>query len=209
MEWFRFVREMAWHNAGFASLRNIHAHLVDYEPHYAPTIIPLPISPAEAEARGGQALPTLKQMKESPPPSRPLQLYSVADYRAMYQTGELTPTDVVRSILPLIRRDESRPGKHSIAWTEIKIDLIMKQAEASTLRYKAGQPLGPLDGIPSAIKDDYDLDGYATTLGSVKNYATVSQESSTSWCVRKLEEAGVIILGKLHMHEFGLGLFVQ
>lgn len=207
MEWFRFIREMAWHNAGFASLRRVRDHLADYDPHYAPTIVPMPISQEEANARGERT--PLSGLREANPPSQSLQalqLYTVADYRNLYLSGELTPTDVARAILPLIRRDEAQPGKHSIAWAEIKADLIMRQAEASTLRYKAGQPLGPLDGIPSAIKDDYDLDGYATTLGSIKNYATVSEESSTSWCVRKLEEAGVVILGKLHMHEFGLGV---
>ncbi|KAF5013314.1 hypothetical protein FDECE_664 [Fusarium decemcellulare] len=207
MEWVRIIRETAWWNAGFASLRKIQTHLVDYEPRYEPTIVPLPLSESEAEIRGERA--QLSAMKRANTLSRSpgtVRLYSVADYRTLYLSGELTPTDVVRAILPLIRRDGDKPGKHSIAWREIKIDRIMKAAEESTLRYKNGQPLGPLDGIPSAVKDDYDYDGYATMLGSKKDYADepVHGSSSTSWIVRKFDEAGVIILGKLHMHEFGL-----
>lgn len=206
MEWFRIIREAAWRNAGFDSLRKIKAYIKDYEPHYEPTIIPLPLNESEAKARGRKD--QLSAMLKGHDRPHDLGLYSVADYRALYLSGELTPTDVVKAILPLVRRDGAQPGKHSIAWSEIKQDQIMKAAEASTQRYKNKQSLGPLDGIPSGIKDDYDLDGYATTLGSATDYAVAvyDETSSTSWLARKLEEAGVIILGKLHMHEFGLGM---
>jgi hypothetical protein len=56
------------------------------------------------------------------------------------------------------------------------------------------------------LKLEYDVDGYTTCLGSVNDYTgDASQGSITSWCVRKLDEAGAINLGKLSMHEFGLG----
>lgn len=205
MEWIRFIREAAWHNAGFSDLRKLLPDLTNIEPRYDPTIIPLPISRSEVEA-GGQRVSLLGQNGLTQA-QKSLKLYSVADYRAMYLSGELTPTDVVRAILPLIRRDGSQPGKHSIAWRELQVDRILKAAEESTLRYKNGQPIGPLDGVPSSIKDDYDYDGYATSLGSVNDYAEepADGESSTSWAVRKLEESGAIIIGKLHMHEYGLG----
>ena len=60
-----------------------------------------------------------------------------------------------------------------------------------------------LDGIPVAIKDEVDLDGYEKSLGSSQDYTR--PEGGTSWCVRKWEEAGAIIIGKLNMHELGLG----
>jgi Asp-tRNA(Asn)/Glu-tRNA(Gln) amidotransferase A subunit family amidase len=112
----------------------------------------------------------------------------------MYLTGELTPTAVAKALLPLIRRDTSPAGKYCAA-------------AASTLRYKQGKPIGPLDGVPTGIKDDYDLDGYRTNLGSANEYTykPVEDESITSWCVRGLEESGALILGKLTMPEFGMG----
>lgn len=204
MEWIRFIREMAWHNAGFSDLRKILPDLMNIEPRYDPTIVPLPISQSEVEA-GGERVPLLatEGLSQS---QKSLKLYSVADYRAKYLSGELTPTDVVRAILPLIRRDGGQPGKHSIAWREIQVERILKAAEESTQRYKNKQPIGPLDGIPSSIKDDYDYDGYATSLGSLNDYSEEAADgtSSTSWAVRKLEESGAIIIGKLHMHEYGL-----
>lgn len=206
MEWIRLIREVAWHNAGFSGLRKILPDLIGYEPRYDPTVVPLPISKSEVEA-GGERVSLLATERASHL-QKPLKLYSVADYRAMYLSGELTPTDVVQAILPLIRRDGSQPGKHSIAWREIQVDRILKAAEESTLRYKKNQSLGPLDGIPSSVKDDYEYDGYATSLGSVNDYFEEAADgtSSTSWAVRKLEEAGSIIIGKLNMHEYGLGV---
>jgi len=133
--------------------------------------------------------------------------YTVADYHRLYLSGELTPTAVAKAILPLIRKDTSPPGEHSIAFFDSKVDLVLAAAEASTLRYKEKKSLGPLDGVPTAIKDEYDIEGYITCLGSKNDYTGKPKDGSsiTSWCVKKLEEAGAVNVGKLHMHEFGLG----
>ena len=133
--------------------------------------------------------------------------YSVADYQTLYLSGELTPTAVARTLLPLIRRDTTPCGDYSIAWLDSRIDLILAAADASTLRYKENRPLGILDGVPTAVKDEYDVQGYRTCLGSRNDYTkeTATNRSITSWSVARLEEAGAINLGKLSMHEFGLG----
>ena len=83
----------------------------------------------------------------------------------------------------------------------------MAAAEASTLRYKNRCPLGPLDGVPTGVKDDYDIEGYQTNLGSANDYTGQSTEGRciTSWCVKKVEESGALIMGKLTMPEFGMG----
>lgn len=142
------------------------------------------------------------------PVSLPRKQYSVADFRALYLSGEVTPLDVVQAVLPLIRRDTVPPGEHSVAWFDVKVDLVIKAAKASTLRYKEHRSLGLLDGIPTAVKDEYDMEGYTTTLGSVNDYTGQIPSDDgriDAWCVRKLEEAGALILGKLSMHEFGMG----
>lgn len=135
--------------------------------------------------------------------------YSVADYHALYLSGELTPTAVAKAILLLVRRDISPPGEHSIAWWDSRVDLILAAAQASTLRFRNKRPIGILDGVPTAIKDEYDVDGYRTCLGSNNDYTPEAAhgQSMASWCVRKLEEAGAINLGKLSMNEFGLGKY--
>lgn len=53
--------------------------------------------------------------------------------------------------------------------------------------------------------DEVDLQGYSKCLGSCKDF-TASKGAVTSWSVQKWEEAGAVILGKLNMHELGLGM---
>lgn len=130
--------------------------------------------------------------------------HSVSDYHALYKSGKLTPTAVAEALLPLIRRDISPRGEHSVAFLDSKVDIILKAAEASTLRYKQGTALGLLDGVPVAVKDEVDVDGYKKTLGSNRDFTAA--DGGTSWCVRKWEEAGAIMMGKLNMHELGLGM---
>lgn len=95
---------------------------------------------------------------------------------------------------------------HALAFFQSRATLVLKDAEASTLRYREGRSLGPLDGVPTAVKDEYDIDGYDTCLGSVNDYTGKIPEdgSITTWTVRKLQEAGAMIIGKTSMHEFGL-----
>lgn len=215
MEWFGFIREMVWHNAGFSSLRRIQLQIQDYEPFFEPSIVPLP----EADGHVPETTEDAKQLPldltlpqaltaaaaatgERFPASR---YYSAADYHAMYLSGEMTPTAVAKTLLPLIRRSAPR-GAHAAAWFDTKEDLVLQAAAASTLRYQKKQPLGPLDGVPTAVKDEYDMEGYLSCLGSLNDYTgdCLEDGSMASWCVRKLQEAGCVLLGKLHMVEFGL-----
>lgn len=203
LEWFGFLRRFIWHNTGFGSLRNIREYIENYEPRFEPTVIPIANSSSPTDKQASPSNPDAESKLEN----SSTKYYSTSSYQALYSSGELTPLAVVQAILPFIRRDISPPGEHSIAWFDSQIDRILAAAKASSLRYQKKCPLGPLDGIPTAVKDDYDVEGYKTTLGSVNDYTTKSSEDGpiTSWCVRKLEESGAINLGKLSMHEFGLG----
>jgi hypothetical protein len=207
LEWFGFVRRFIWADAGFSILRPIRRLIEDTEPRFDPTVFPL-------EGTGEQVPGNQKSDAENdaarvpPAPLGSSKRYSTADYRALYLSGELTPLAVVQSILPLIRRDTQPPGEHSVAWFDVKVDAVIKAAEASTLRYKEKRSLGPLDGVPTAVKDEYDIEGYRTSLGSVNDYTgKVVNEDGTidPWCVKMLADAGAVILGKLSMHEFGMG----
>ena len=207
MEWLSFVRTFIWQNSGFGNLRKIRSYLEDYEPRYDPTVIP-----SADLSHDNEMEDTPSPVQKAPPLDTESQRrpYSVADYHSQYLSGNLTPTDVAKALLPLIRRDVSPPGEHSIAWWEHRVDLILAAAEASTLRYKNKQPIGILDGVPTGIKDEYDVDGYRTSLGSKNDYTpkAIEGQSMTAWCVEKLQAAGAINLGKLSMNEFGLGKYL-
>jgi hypothetical protein len=212
MEWLPPVRNFAWRNAGFGSLRSIRAHIEDYEPRFDPTVVPLhhyhhqhdeALSPAPADV---DAEP-LKSKPNLPASG----YYSVTDYHALYLANEISPVAVAKVLLPLIRRDTTPPGEHSVAWFETRVEDVLAAARASARRYREGRPRGILDGVPVAVKDDYEIQGYKTSLGSRNDYTCVPKdgESTTNWCVRQLEEAGAVILGKSSMHEFGLGKFLS
>ncbi|KAG4423645.1 hypothetical protein IFR04_003190 [Cadophora malorum] len=204
LENISLVRHKVWRNTGFGDLRKIRTYLEYFEPRYDPTVVPTSALRSPFESKDDLAVdPTATP---SPKTLSSHGYYSVSDYTAMYLSGDLTPTAVAKALLPLILKDSSPPGQHSAGWFDSNAEMIMAAAEASTLRYQKKAPLGPLDGVPAAVKDEYDIEGYTTSLGSVNDYTgqAAPGETITAWCVRKMDEAGAINFGKLHMHEFGL-----
>ncbi|KAG8533834.1 uncharacterized protein KY384_001575 [Bacidia gigantensis] len=188
-----------WSNAGFGVLRQL-GELIKYEPRYDPTVI-----------RKGTQLPNdadllcqseiLYSRADSGSPST-----RIEHFNAAYQSGEITPVKVVEVVLDLIEK-----ASHKATFVSVKRDDVFTAAKASAQRFKEGKARSLLDGVPVAVKDgtlsdknadEVDLDGHSKALGSRMRFT--SPEGGTSWCVRKWEEAGAIIIGKLNMHEYGL-----
>ena len=168
--------------------------LDDFEPRYDPTVIPIRSYP-EPEFR----LSALNNLITQSTPRSPNAPYSVIDYHSAYKAGEFTPTAVAKALLQLI----SPSSRHSVAFLQIREARVLDAAEASTKRYQDGVYLSILDGVPVVVKDEVDLDGYEKSLGSPQDFTR--PDGGTSWCVRKWEEAGAVIIGKSNMHEFGSG----
>lgn len=131
--------------------------------------------------------------------------HSAGDYHALYRSGELTPLAVVESLLPLIRRDIDPKSAHSVAFVDSQVDLVLEAAKASTDRFKQGIPLGVLDGVPLAVKDETDVAGYRTMYGRKNNDKFFDVKTKSSWPVTKWQETGAIVVGKVSMHELGNG----
>ncbi|KAI9370073.1 amidase signature domain-containing protein [Aspergillus egyptiacus] len=189
------IQSYFWRNAGFNVIRDI-PNLDQYSARYDPTVIP--VYNSDRSSSGAASLPVPTQRRKGD-----VGYYTSADYHALYKSGELTPTAVVDAILPLVRRDTSPPGKHSVAFLECAVEKARAAAEASTQRYKNGEPLGPLDGIPVTVKDEVHMEGYRRTLGTKMDF-TGENAGATSWCIKKWEEAGAIVIAKSTMHELGL-----
>lgn len=131
--------------------------------------------------------------------------YSAADYHELYKTGRATPLQVIETLLGLT----TGTGKYSDAWADAHgaEKLAVEAAKASTERWAAGKPLGILDGVPIGVKDDTEVKGYVSHFGMKYNASLpfFAPQEETVWPVKKLQEAGAIVLGKNKMHELGSG----
>lgn len=129
-------------------------------------------------------------------------LQGVGTLHAAYQSGRLRPSQVVAQAFVAARACE--PGLF-LCLTEAR---AMAEAQASDARWDAGQPLGPLDGVPVVWKDLFDVQGRPTTAASAtRRHAPAAAQDAVA--VQRLAACGCISLGKVGLTEFaysGLGL---
>lgn len=129
---------------------------------------------------------------------RTLEYETIASISAKLKAGDLTPVELTETMLNRI--DELNGQYH--AYTHVMHTQARRQAERATNEMRSGQYLGPLHGIPIAVKDLFDVTGAPTTCAS-----TMRQNSKATFdatVVAKLKAAGATILGKLNMTEFAL-----
>jgi aspartyl-tRNA(Asn)/glutamyl-tRNA(Gln) amidotransferase subunit A len=124
---------------------------------------------------------------------------SVADLVRLIATKEVSPVEVVRGHLDRIAALDG--GLRS--FITVCADAALDAARAAESDLAAGRPVGPLHGVPIALKDLFDTAGVRTTGGSKILADRVPAEDAT--VVRRLRAAGAIVLGKLNMHEFAYG----
>ncbi|WP_222920229.1 amidase [Natrinema sp. SYSU A 869] len=113
--------------------------------------------------------------------------------------GEYTPTEVVDATLERIHERNDRTN----AFITVTDDLAREMAEEAERAIADGEPLGPLHGVPVAIKDLDDVEGVRTTSGSLLFEDRIADSDSPF--VARLKAAGAIVVGKTNTPEFGLG----
>jgi aspartyl-tRNA(Asn)/glutamyl-tRNA(Gln) amidotransferase subunit A len=116
-----------------------------------------------------------------------------------YGSGAATPSSVTEAYLGRINALDGKVR----AYLTVTPDLARQAAAASDARYRAGKPLGPLDGVPISYKDVLSTRGVATTCGSRILATWVPPFDAT--VVTRLAAAGVVPLGKSNMDEFAMG----
>jgi len=116
-----------------------------------------------------------------------------------FRAGTTTPSAVADAYLARIKAVDDRVR----AYLTVTEDVARAAAAASDARYKAGTPLGPLDGVPISYKDVLATRGVRTTCGSRILEQWVPPYDAT--VVRRLGAAGVVPLGKSNMDEFAMG----
>jgi len=168
-----------------------------FDPGHASTQqVPLP------HPQPGQAAPP-KELAERavalPAVAPGEKLETAASFREAYRSGASTPSAVVQRLHKAIAELEER--NRMGFFISRKPEEVERAAEESSRRWKEGAPLSALDGVPVVIKDELDLQGFPTTLGT--KFLKMPAEHDATVAAR-LKAAGALILGKANMNEVGI-----
>lgn len=126
----------------------------------------------------------------------------VAATAAAVRAGEISAADAVERVLARITAVEPRLN----AFTAVLADRARAEAAERDAAQASGAPLGPLHGVPLAVKDELDVAGVATTFGGA---AATTPAPADAESVRRLRAAGAVIVGKTAMPEFGIWPFTE
>jgi aspartyl-tRNA(Asn)/glutamyl-tRNA(Gln) amidotransferase subunit A len=126
---------------------------------------------------------------------------TAAELSRAFAERTLSPVDAVDALLDRIRkRDASLHAYIAVYEADARL-----AAEAADKAIRAGHRVGPLHGVPIALKDLVDMQGRVTTGGSKVWQDRVSTVTAT--LAERLIAAGMIVLGKTHTVEFAMGSF--
>jgi aspartyl-tRNA(Asn)/glutamyl-tRNA(Gln) amidotransferase subunit A len=164
-------------------------------PASAREALPLSARPWQARAshpRGDANLP-LPVIERSFTPT-------AARFTARYADGSLDPVEVTERAYRLARNLAAmKPSMGPLLYFDE--ERALRDAAASRDRWKAGKPRGPLDGVPVPVKEEVDLDGQGARLGTAGPAKTDAKDATA---VKRLREAGAIVLGHTSMTEYGM-----
>ncbi len=124
---------------------------------------------------------------------------TAADLAAVVASGEASAVEVAQAHLDRIEAVDERVH----AFLHVDTDGALSAAKAVDAARAAGEQLGPLAGVPLALKDVLTMEGIPTTCGSrvLEGWRPPYDATVT----RRLKDAGVVILGKTNMDEFAMG----
>ena len=126
---------------------------------------------------------------------------TIADIQAAFAKGTLTSEKLVQFYLARIAAyDKQGPNINSVILLNPQ---ALELARTMDAERKAGKIRGPLHGIPIALKDNYDTFDMVTTGGSQLLKGSIPPDDA--FTVKKIREAGAIIIAKLNLSEFASG----
>ena len=124
---------------------------------------------------------------------------TAAETAAAIAAGEVSAVEVAEAHLDRIAKVDDRIN----AFLHVDAEGALAAARAVDAKRAAGEKLGPLAGVPLALKDLFTTRGIPTTCGSKILEGWLPPYDAT--VTRRLREAGVVILGKSNMDEFAMG----
>ena len=121
---------------------------------------------------------------------------TAAELLAAYAARERSPVEVVAELAAAIEADP-----HGAFWATC-LQRASEEARAAEAAWARGDAR-PLEGVPIAVKDLFDTEGVETTYGSAMFRGHVPARDAEA--VRRVREAGAIVVGKTATHEFAWG----
>ncbi|GEO41397.1 amidase [Skermanella aerolata] len=122
---------------------------------------------------------------------------TVLETAAAVRSGAVSAMDVTQAALSRIAADDPRLG----AFTEVTSDRALAQAAKVDAAMAGGGDPGPLAGVPFAVKNLFDVAGLPTLAGSKIN-ADHPPAPSDAVLIRRLTQAGAVLVGALNMGEY-------
>jgi aspartyl-tRNA(Asn)/glutamyl-tRNA(Gln) amidotransferase subunit A len=129
----------------------------------------------------------------------PLHWQTISTLSQQIHDGTLSPVEIMEHLLAHVEALNS--ALH--AFRLVPRERALAAAQAAELALRAGQDAGPLHGIPYAAKDIIDVQGLPTTAGSHLLEDNIATTDAT--VVRRLRQAGMLLLGKTHTVQFAMG----
>ena len=123
----------------------------------------------------------------------------IRELGGLFRRGALSPVDYATDLLGRVERLD----KSLNSYVTVTAERALADARAAEVAIRRGDA-GPLAGIPIAYKDLYATKGIRTTAGSAVLGDWVPDFDCT--CVTRLQQAGMVMLGKLITHEFAFGI---
>jgi len=139
------------------------------------------------------------QKAEIPENLEDLAFYSVSELAYLIKNGDLSSTTLTKIYLDRLKKY----GDTLQCVITITEDLALAQAEKTDKELAMGQYRGPLHGIPYGVKDLFAVKGFKTTWGAMPYKDQIIDETAT--VVRKLEEAGAVLVAKLTLGALAMG----
>jgi len=127
--------------------------------------------------------------------SAPLHYLEIAELSKLIQRQEVSCVELTESMLRRIERIDSELS----AFATVTAELALKQAKQAQERLSRRAYLGPLHGVPIAVKDLCYTQGVATAAGMPIHQQFVPTFDGTA--VKRFREAGAVLLGKLQLTE--------
>ncbi len=151
-----------------------------------------------AAGAAAAAWTSLAPLSAATAPGDPARL-SLAQAAALVRRRSVSPVELTEALLA--RVDALNPKVN--AYITVTRDVALQQARELEAEQRRGQWRGPLHGVPMALKDNIDTAGIRTTGASELFKDRVP--AADAEVVRRLKNAGMILLGKLNLHEFAYG----